>query len=97
MSYLQRKANYAYGVSTWLRKQGVDTTRKTVNKIHVDFLKSMSLSYKLINYRYKGLNSEDLINAEHIQEHWSEFINWFKENKELYFKQTKDDNKEFTP
>ena len=86
MSYLQRKANYAYGVEVWLRKQGVETKRKIVNKIHVDFLKSMSLPYKLINYNYKGLNTEDGINAEHIQEHWNEFTKWFKENKVLYIK-----------
>ena len=88
MSYLQRKANYAYGVEVWLRKQNIDLSRKKTNNIMVDFLKSKSLPYKYINYKYKGLNTADLINAEHVQDNWDEFKQWFIVNKDNYVTRT---------
>ncbi len=85
MSYLQRKANYAYGVSVWLGKQSIGfVSRKKMNNIMIDFLKSKSLPYKKLNYNYKGLNTADLINSEYIQENWDEFKQWFLTNKYNY-------------
>ena len=84
MSYLQRKAIAAHGIHTWLRKQGFKTTVKTVSDITAEFLKSKSLPYSKFNRAYKGLNTADLCNAEHVQEYWNEFKQYVLINKEKY-------------
>lgn len=78
---MQRKANDAYGVQSWLRKQNIHLSKRKFNSLLVEFLKSKSLPYKKWNNNYKGLNTPDLINSEIVQEHWNEFKEWFLNNK----------------
>jgi spore coat polysaccharide biosynthesis protein SpsF (cytidylyltransferase family) len=77
MSNLQRKATACYGIECFLRKQGVDVTRKTVTDITIKFLKHKGLPYTKYNPRYKGLFTADICNAESVQEHWEEFREWY--------------------
>lgn len=83
MSYLQRKANYAYGVQCFLEKNGFDISGRgqKQNKIMVDFLKEKGLPYTKWNFNYKGLNTADLINSETIQEHFNDFKKWIETYK----------------
>lgn len=83
MSFLQRKAIDARGVIVYLRKKGFDVSGRgsKVNKIMVAFLKEKGLPYEKWNYRYKGLNTADLINAPSIQENWKEFKKWLETYK----------------
>lgn len=85
MSYLQRKTNYAHGVSVFLDKHGFNTKGRghRENKIMVEFLKEMKLPYVNWNWNYKGLNTAELINAETVQDHWPEFRKWVLNKVEL--------------
>ena len=86
MSYTQRLANAAYGVSCFLRKQGFDVSGsgKKANDIMIQFLKSKKLKYRpwAANQKH-SLKTADMFNAELIQEHWKEFRNFIHENPEL--------------
>lgn len=78
MSYLQRKVNWARGVRKFLEKNGHDVSgsgRKS-NKIMVEFLKEHNLPFEEWNFKYKGLNTADLVNAEVIQENFPLFRKW---------------------
>lgn len=78
MSYIQRKANWAYGIQCFLSKQGHDISGSgaKMNKIMVKFLKEKNLPYRKWNYNYKGINTATLINSEPIQERFEEFKKW---------------------
>ena len=82
MSYLQRKANYAYGVRQFLAKKGYDVggKGKKENKIMVDFLKEKGLPFIEWNNRYRGLNTANLVNAETIQDNFKDFRDWVNSN-----------------
>lgn len=73
MSNLQRRANAAYGVESYMRRMGLKTTEKTVGDITADFLKSKGLPFTRFNPKYKGLFTASICNAELVQEHFDEF------------------------
>lgn len=73
MSNLQSKTNACYGIECWLRSQGFKVTKKTVSDITASFLKSKGLPYNKFNPRYKGLFYAGILNAESVQENFTEF------------------------
>jgi hypothetical protein len=78
MSYMQRKLNYCWGVQKFVENNtnlGCISGAK-LNKVMVKFLKEHNLPYKEWNYKYKGINTPDIINAETIQMNWKEFRGW---------------------
>jgi len=79
MSNLQRKVTACYGIECYLRKYGIDTSRKNVVKLQIEFLKSISIPYTKLNPRYKGLFTADICNAEKIQEHFKEFQSFIQQ------------------
>jgi hypothetical protein len=84
MSYTQRLANYAYGVSNFLFKQGFDVSGsgKKANDIMIEFLKSKKLRYRPWSANQKhSLKTADMYNAETIQEHWKEFRQFILKKK----------------
>jgi hypothetical protein len=74
MSNLQRRTTACYGIESFLRKKGFKVTSKTVADITCAFLKSIGLPYTKHNPRYRGLFTAGVCNAESVQEHWSEFV-----------------------
>jgi len=90
MSYIQRKANYAYGIQKWLNANGCHiTSPKELNKYLVLFLKNNNLPYVNFNSKYKGINTADLINAELVQDHFLEFKKYIKNNLSFIDNETK--------
>ena len=75
MSYAQRKANWAYGITNYLDSKGFDVSGRgqKQNKIVVEFLKSIGEPYVRWNYNYKGLNDALQVNSEAVQQRFKEF------------------------
>lgn len=84
MSYTQRLADAAYGVSCFLHKQGYDISGsgRKANDIMIKFLKSKKLKYRPWSANQKhSLKTADMYNAATIQEHWQEFRTFILDNK----------------
>lgn len=76
MSFMQRKANYAYGITNFLMKKGVFEdypSKRKLNKFMVKYLKDEGLPYVKWNNRYKGINTADLVNSVRIQNDFRRF------------------------
>ena len=63
----------------------VESAGKLNKLILIPFMKENNMRYKVINYRYKGINTAELNNCYDILENketWDKFRKWCKLNKE---------------
>ena len=83
MSRLQRSTNALGGITRYLVTVGaVEGTWcfRDVNRLMVEFLKSVNIKYAVFNKRYKGLNTADIQNAVIVSERFAEFKEFIRRN-----------------
>lgn len=69
-----------------IEHKNVEKAFRLNKKILIPFMKENNLKYKVMNQRYKGINTADLQNCYTIlesKEIWDKFRQWCKNNKEL--------------
>ena len=78
-----------YKIRQFLNQIGIpvrltNSSGKTNRLILVPFMRENNIPYKVMNYRYKGINTADLQNSYDIlesKETWDKFREWCKKNK----------------
>lgn len=69
-----------------INHKDVDKPFRLNKKVLIPFMKDHNLKYKVMNQRYKGINTADLQNCYTIlesKEIWDKFRQWAKDNKNI--------------